>query len=571
MHDELQYHSLEALEGLSLAELQSLWELVPTERQRGYRAAYEREVRTAGAGGSDVLELQLAKQLLERYQQTALVPVGSRWVKVPTRVQEAASQNMDLLPVDNPIQPDRKGTNPKVMIGFVLGAVLMVFMLSRVLGGGGEPEVVAEVVETPTPTPEMSPTPTPLALEAQDDVIGGSDSKQRVVAYPVNLQVSLPDDRPPRVWVVQRRTVAAAQWNYDENPDIASFVSGMSVRPVIGIPFSEENDALFNELGEGAVFTVTMNTGAILRYEFAAKSHVLRSDTAIFRQVSPGLVLLLIGGMDDEGQPSATRTLITATYPPEQELARGGVVPGFESRVIEGVTGDLLTLGDVQLRLNAVHEGDNAPDLPAVQQRLRFDFDVLTGELPAETTFWQMTLVDAGGQTHAPETALSESIPLRLGEYGALSAQVSFVVPADFPAGTLLIRDGQGGAVTYRFSFTPEEQIAPLVQTGFEDVSVQMVSVTYLEDRVMTQLRIYNGRTEPLHFSPDDIWLSLGYIPDPPGPRNPALALEPFLLLPEQAVNLSLIWNWSGEPFAALQVGGWRYAIQLTPASPKNT
>ncbi len=567
MNDELRYHTLEELESLSLAELQSLWELVPTDRQRGYRAAYEREVRTAGAGGSDVLERELAKQLLERYQQTSLVPVGSRWVKVPSRVRDAAIQNSDLQPLDSPIKPDRKGTNPKVMIGFVLGALLMVFMLSRVLGGRGEAVEVAESVETPTPTPEMSPTHTPLALEAQDDVIQSGDSKQRVVAYPVNLQVTLPEDRPPRVWVVQRRTVAAAQWNYDTNPDIASFVSGMSVRPVIGIPFSEENDELFNELNEGAIFTVTMNTGAILRYEFAAKSHVLRSDTAIFRQVSPGLVLLLIGGTDEEGQPTATRTLITATYPPEQELARGGIVAGFESQVVEGGIGDTLSLGDVQLRLNTVHEVTDTPDLLPVQQRLRFEFDILTGEQPAETTFWQMTLVDAGGQTHAPETPLSESIPLRLGEYGAMSAQVGFVVSSDFPAGTLLIRNGEGDAVTFRFTFTPEILVAPVVTTGFEDVSVQMVGVTYLDDRLMTQLRIYNGRTEPLHFSQDDIWLSLGYIADPPGPRNPALALEPITLLPEQAVNLSLTWNWTGEPYAALQIGGWRYAIQLLPVN----
>src|SRR5690606_7043318 len=104
--------------------------------------------------------------------------------------------------LEHPIQPDRKGNNPKLMIAFALGAIVMVFMLARVLGGRGEPDVVAEAVETLTPTPELSPTPTPLALEAQDDVIGSSDSKQRVVAYPVNLQVSLPDDRPPRVWVV---------------------------------------------------------------------------------------------------------------------------------------------------------------------------------------------------------------------------------------------------------------------------------------------------------------------------------------------------------------------------------
>jgi hypothetical protein len=87
------------------------------------------------------------------------------------------------------------------------------------------------------------------------------------------LQVVLPDgDTPPRVWVVQRREVRAAEWNYDPNADIASFVNGMSVRPVIGVPCSEDNAALFEAIREDAVFNLTMNTGAILRYEFAAKT-----------------------------------------------------------------------------------------------------------------------------------------------------------------------------------------------------------------------------------------------------------------------------------------------------------
>ena len=49
MIEQLRYHNVEELQALSLAELQALWELVPTERQRAYRVAYDREVRNAGA------------------------------------------------------------------------------------------------------------------------------------------------------------------------------------------------------------------------------------------------------------------------------------------------------------------------------------------------------------------------------------------------------------------------------------------------------------------------------------------------------------------------------------------
>lgn len=54
-----------------------------------------------------------------------------------------------------------------------------------------------------------------------------------------------------------------------------------------------------------------------------------------------------------------------------------------------------------------------------------------------------------------------------------------------------------------------------------------------LEGQITTRLRIYNGQTTPVTFTPDDIWLALGYATEPPGPRNPAEGMQPFELLPE--------------------------------------
>ena len=323
MSEGLGYLSVAELEALSLDELQALWELVPTDRQKSYRAAYDREVRGAGAIGSDVLEGQVAATLLERYQSSALVPIGSRWARTPQRVQAAAQEN-ELPETGEGATPATTGKpSPQLVAIFgMLIVVLVGFLLFRVVGGGGgeiDPESTAE--PSATPTAAVSPTPTPLALEAQDDVITGGDS-ERAVAYPVNLQVALGADAPARVWVVQRRAVRAAEWRYDPNPDIASFINGMSVRPVIGIPYSAANAALFDALEQGASFQLTLNTGAILRYEFADKRAVLRSETDIFRQVGPGLVLVLIGETDADGLPTATRTLVTARYPAAQELGR---------------------------------------------------------------------------------------------------------------------------------------------------------------------------------------------------------------------------------------------------------
>ena len=291
-------------------------------------------------------------------------------------------------------------------------------------------------------------TPTPLALEAQDEVIQGGDAA-RAAMYPINLQVNMPNDLAPRVWVVQRRAVRASEWNFDPDPDTASFLNGMSVRPVIGIPWSEENAAWFDAIGEGATFNVQMNTGAILRYQFDQKSEVRRSDTGIFRQVSPGLVLLLLGATDDDGLPTASRTLILAAYPPEQELSREGELVG--------------------------------------------SFALPTPEMTP-------TMIPTAAPTPQPFAALD----------------------------------------------------------------VQVIRMTYAVGQLTTQLRLYNGDSDAIEIAPDDIWLALGYIENPPGPRVPADGLATLNLLPGQAADITLIWLWQGEPYANLGVGAYRFALQIS-------
>jgi hypothetical protein len=565
--DVLHYHTLDELRGLSLSELHALWELVPTDRQRAYKAAYEREVRTAGAVGSDELERQVAAELLKRYGEAALVPVGSRWARTPGRVQEAAQQNVVLDAPEDEVRPASGKPSPKVMIAVGLAALLFFgFMFTRLLGGrsSGDAEATPEV--SPTPTPLVSPTPTPLALEAQDDVIQGGDSG-REVAYPVNLQVILPDGDAPRVWVVQRRRVQASEWRFDLNPDTASFVNGMSVRPVIGIPWSEENESFFGDIDAGASFLLTMNTGAVLRFEFDDRREVRRSETSIFRQVSPGLVLLLIGETDADGLPTATRTLVTATYPPEQELSRDGQIIGMNITLQEGGVGEQLPLGDAAITLQDAQLVTDQPDLPADSQYLLLNYEVLAGAEALDTTAWRVEFVDAGGQIYTPGSAALtytdfDVLPLEIPALSALSASVGYIVPDTLQGGRWVITDTAGNGVSFVLSFAPE----PL-NLRYDGVDVRLVSVTYIEGQITTHLRIYNGRTETLHFTQDDIWLALGYAEDPPGPRNPAEGLTPFDLLPEQAVDLTLVWYWGGEPYASMGVGEYQFAIQLTRGS----
>jgi len=451
MSEQLNYHSIDELRALSLDELRVLWELVPTDRQHHYQTVYQREVRTNGAAGSDALEQQVVTALIRRYQDGALVPIGARWAKTPVRIQAAVQAGESLVSPEAECTPPAPKKTQALLI-FGGAGVFLVFFLFMLLSRSGndepKPTEAANLSGYVTPTLRYTPSPTPIALEEQDVIIRDG-VRDRAPAYPVNLQILPAGHTQPRVFVVQRRKVELSEWLYDPNPDTASFIQALSVRPVIGVPWSEQNEALFESLGPGATFSIRLNTGAVQQFQFASRLEVSRSDTGAFRQIEPGLVLVLIGERDERGAPTATRSLVLATYPPEQELSRGEVL------------------------------ATELIDLPMV--------DVTpTPPMPTATPF---------------------------------------------PARDLL--------------------------------HVDLISVVTTERRITVQLRAYNGQPEPVDIRPEDFAIAFGYAPQPPGPWTTADGLEPFTLLPGQAVDLTLHWAWAGEPYASLRMGIYRYRIDI--------
>ncbi len=323
--EEVQYRPLAAWQGLSITELDEAYALVPTQRQQYYREVLEREAGKVNAV-TDAEELQVAQALLARFKQDALVPVGARWAKPPQRVKAAAMGGEPLTSPEDEYMPKGSGLpNPMLLIAAV-GGLFLCLLLVILMASGDDAEPASEAANPyASPTPRHTVTPTPIALEEQDTIIKDGDrDSSRTLSYPVGLQIYPSGEQQPRVFVVQRRAVEYSEWEYDPNPDTASYLLGMSVRRVVGIPWSEENEDLFARLNEGAMFHLVLNTGAIIEYRFERKTEVRRSDTAAFRQISPGLVLVLIGELDAEGAPTAARLLVLGRYEAEQELTREG-------------------------------------------------------------------------------------------------------------------------------------------------------------------------------------------------------------------------------------------------------
>jgi hypothetical protein len=327
------YQPVETLQSMTAADLAHLWELVPTERQKYYKTVYDGERRRRGVVGSDKLELEMVTDLLNQYTTAALVPVGTYWVKAPPRLRNIAQTNAELVAPET-LDTARSGRRPLALVfggGLVLCAVILLLILARSGQRTGKAALQLSSTPslTPTVTPVHSPTPTPLALEGQDAIIRGSDSSSSGI-YPVNLRVLLADGTVPRVFVVQRRVVQMAEWSFNADPDTASYLAGLVVRPVIGIPWSADNRVFFEQMAQGTEFVVQMNSGAALRFAFASRATMNRSDTQVFRQTEPGLVLVLIGERDEtSGELTASRIVVHASYLPDQELA-GGLLAGLD-------------------------------------------------------------------------------------------------------------------------------------------------------------------------------------------------------------------------------------------------
>lgn len=345
--------NIDALWELSETELeQQLEDIAPEDLdylRRRWRAVLDKHGVT-----EDAQESQLARSYLDRYTYEGLIPAGKGWVKL-SAAQRAGFLEEPAVDAETDETPSDGLPRAVVIGGFIFAFVIFLLLFSRVLSGGGGASVAE--LPTPTDTPTLTPTsiathtptPTPLALRESDRFVGGGQRSNRTF-FPVMFTVDVPGDAQPRVFVVQERVVNTSEWHYETNPDVASWVSGMLVQPVIGIPFSDANADLMERLIPGTTFTLRMNTGAELRFEFASMTQVGRQDTIIFRQREPGLALVLIGETDNYGSPTLSRPVALANYLPEQELAALGGTRDMPTPTLIPTPPSTVNGLDVQLR-----------------------------------------------------------------------------------------------------------------------------------------------------------------------------------------------------------------------------
>jgi hypothetical protein len=567
LNADTKFFELDELAHMSLADLQSLWESVPTEDQAYLIRVFEREANKRQII-EDIDEARMAQYFLEQYQQIGFVPAGDVWLKIPPNMQEQYKRPLST-PIDDAdaLETPTSGTPtfPRwLLLLAVPFACLMIFTVMRMASGGANSDAVALVATiTPSPTPSATPTNTPtpppatvtpFALSGFDDaIVSGQRASRRY--YPVQLQIFPNRTSQPRVFIVQGQEIGVAEWGFDNNPDIVSWLSGMVVKPVLGVPFSQANLELFRDLDDEAVFAVTMNTGNVLQFVYASTEQVTRTDTSHFRQDAPGLVLVLMNERFSDGTPTDLRYLVQAQYPADQEL------PALtqQSTVLVPMQA-AQDLGDVSLTITSARLVETSA-LPPELAYLVLDIQLVTGEnaMPTSSLIWQLDVV---GERFAPDTNASQAggcAPLEtvLNANSATCASVGFITSRYLDEVRLFVGTSPDDLTPFALEITPL-----IAEPTVNDLDLQLGRIYVTGDALNVNARIFNPTHTPITISASDFALVLGFVPNPTG--NPIRTFfETTTLAPQTALDVTLSFAYEGEGFAQLTLLGRVWSVDM--------
>ena len=121
------YQEIGDLEDMTIKEVESIWDLVPTEDRDYLNRRYRRLVKQHEIG-SDEQEMQLADEYLQRYLYEGLVPAGENWVRLSgAKRLEMKNGETDVADFDE----DDSGGMPWMTIAVVgFGLFLFIFLLA---------------------------------------------------------------------------------------------------------------------------------------------------------------------------------------------------------------------------------------------------------------------------------------------------------------------------------------------------------------------------------------------------------------------------------------------------------
>jgi hypothetical protein len=301
--------------------------------------------------------------------------------------------------------------------------------------------------------------------------------------------------------------VAKGAWPYQRGTlgdDKAIWVFGTLINYVIGLEASPSATTLLQDLTEADVITMTTYSGRAVLFRYSGRQWVTVDKTDVFRQMRPGLTLVLLGETGDD------RLVVSATYLAEGEATPVGIALAKVGALVD-VAGARVSAIDGRLIRNVA-------GLPVGNAYYQVDFSVTaTGPGALDASLFQMELSDAAGKRYALSVPASQA-----GSYGlpggqllpgiTLTATAGFVVPDDLPGANVIwiFSPRVGDASPARFQLAVAGP--PPTPDPRSRVVVQVTGARYSNDtaEIIISGGAGNSSKEPVTISLSDISLQAG-------------------------------------------------------------
>jgi len=301
--------------------------------------------------------------------------------------------------------------------------------------------------------------------------------------------------------------VAKGTWPYQREAlrgDKAAWVFGTLINYVIGLDANPDNTSLLQSLNETDSINMVTLSGRMVVFRYSGRQWVTVDKTDVFRQLRPGLTLVLLGEKGDQ------RLVVSASY-----IAENEPTPPSSASAKIGTTVDV---SGAQVKALNSRLVKNVPGLPAGNAYYQVDFSVTAaGSNPLDASLFQMELIDSSGTRYALSIPASQA-----GSYGppggqllpgtTLTATAGFIVPDALPGANVIwtFSPEAGGASPARFQLpiagpTPTPDPRTLL-------AVQITQARYSADgqEVLVSGGVGNPTKEAVTLSLSDIMLQTG-------------------------------------------------------------
>lgn len=301
--------------------------------------------------------------------------------------------------------------------------------------------------------------------------------------------------------------VAKGAWPFQRGTlgdDKAVWVFGTLINYIIGLEASPGNTTLLQDLTEVDVIKMTTYSGRAVSFRYSGRQWVTVDKTDVFRQMRPGLTLVLLGETGND------RLVVSASYLVEGEatpvgsaLAKVGALVDVAGARVSAISGRLIK---------------DVAGLPVGNAYYQVDFSVTaTGPGVLDASLFQMELSDVSGKRYALSVPASQA-----GSYGlpggqllpniTLTATAGFVVPDDLPGANVIwiFSPRVGDAAPARFQLAVAGPLPTPDPRSL--VAVQVTGARYSNDtaEIIVSGGVGNTSKEPVTVSLSDVSLQAG-------------------------------------------------------------